>query len=249
MVELLAALVESDMRGRYGRGPWRLVKWLLDPFALVGVYLLLVSFVLDRPGSAVGLSLACAVIPFQLVMGSCLNAMGSLDARQSIIANMSFPRDLIPASSTLTECVAFIASLLLLVLMMAIYGVAPTLAALWLPVVLAANVALAVAFAYPAALIGIWVPYLRPLVSSFIRTLFFLAPGLVALRDIEGTAHDLIKLNPLTGLFEAYRDALLYGHAPEAWELLIPLAAAALLAALFVPIYRSEQPHLAKVLT
>ena len=142
--ELLAALVESDMRGRYGRGPWRLIKWLLDPFALVGVYLLLVSFVLDRPGQAVGLSLACAVIPFQLVMASCLNALDSNRSRRPIIANMSFPRYLIPASSALTESVAFAASLLLLALMMVIYAVAPTPAALWLPVVVAVNLALAV---------------------------------------------------------------------------------------------------------
>lgn len=249
IAELLMTLVESDMRGRYGRGPWRLIKWLLDPFALVGVYLVLVSFVLARHGAAIGLSLACAVIPFQLVMTSCLNALDSTRARRPIIANMSFPRDLIPASSALTESVAFMASLLLLVIMMVVYGVAPTRAALWLPVVLAVNFALAVAFAYPAALLAIWLPDLRAFVVSFIRTLFFLAPGLVALREIEGTAQDLLKINPLTGLFEAYRDVLLYGEVPQAWELLIPLGAAALLAAVFVPIYHSEQRHLAKALT
>jgi lipopolysaccharide transport system permease protein len=226
-----------------------LVKWLLDPFALVGVYLLLVAVVLDRPGEAIGLSLACAVIPFQLVMMSCLNALDSLRARRPIIANMFFPRDLIPVSSAATECVAFLASLLLLALMMVVYGVAPTAAALWLPVVLAVNLALAAAFAYGAALLALWLPDLRSFVSSFIRTLFFLAPGLIALRDIEGTTRDIVKINPLTGLFEAYRDVLLYGHAPAAWELLIPLAAAILLAAVFVPIYHSEQRHLAKVLT
>jgi ABC-type polysaccharide/polyol phosphate export permease len=249
IVELLMALVESDMRGRYGRGPWRLIKWILDPFALVGVYLLLVSFMLDRPGDAVGLSLACAVLPFQLVMMSCLNALDSTRARRSIIANMSFPRAFIPASSALTESVAFLASLLLLVLMMIVYGVAPTPAALWLPVVLAVNFALAAAAAYPAALLALWVPDLRAFVVSFIRTLFFLAPGLVALQEIEGVANDLVKINPLTGLFESYRDALLYGNAPAAWELLIPLGAASLVAAVFVPIYYSEQRHLAKVLT
>jgi hypothetical protein len=35
--ELLLALTESDLRARYGRGGVRLLKWLLDPFALVGV--------------------------------------------------------------------------------------------------------------------------------------------------------------------------------------------------------------------
>lgn len=76
-VDVLLSLTESDLRARYGRGGWQLVKWLVDPFALVGVYLLLVTFILRRGGEALGLSLSCAVIPFQLVMMSIVNAMGA----------------------------------------------------------------------------------------------------------------------------------------------------------------------------
>jgi ABC-type polysaccharide/polyol phosphate export permease len=232
---------------RYGRGRWQLIKWLLDPFALVGVYLILVTAVLDRPGEAPGLSLACAIVPFQLVMLTVVNALGAISSRQVIIANMAFPRGYIPAASALTEAAAFGASLVLLALMMVVYGIPPTTATLWLPVVVVVNLALAVAVAYPAALIGLWFADLRPFVVSFVRALFFLAPGLVALNEIAGRANELVRLNPLTGLFEAYRDALLYGRAPEAWELVYPLLGAAVLAAIFLPIYLSEQRHVAKM--
>jgi homopolymeric O-antigen transport system permease protein len=246
-VELLFSLGESDLRARYGRGPWRLLKWLLDPFAVAGVYLLLVSVLLDRPGVAPGLSIACAIVPFQLLMMTVVNGQDAVRVRRSIILNMAFPRSLIPVAAALTEAMAFGASLLLLALMMALYGVAPTVSVLWLPLVLVTNLALAIAIAYPASLIGVWIPDIRPFVVSFVRTLFFLAPGLFALDQISGSAHDLIKLNPLTGLFEGYRSVLLYGHAPAAWQILYPLAIAALIAAIFVPIYRSEQRQFAKV--
>ncbi len=98
--------------------------------------------------------------------------------------------------------------------MMAVYGVAPTLAILWLPVVIGATVLLAAGVAYPAALLGIWMPEIGNFVMSFVRVLFFIAPGLVPLSQISGTAHDLLLINPMTGLFESYRDALLYGHSP-----------------------------------
>ncbi|MEA2472566.1 MAG: lipopolysaccharide transport system permease protein [Thermoleophilaceae bacterium] len=245
--DVLATLTISDLRARYGRGPWRLVKWLLDPFALVGVYLLLVTVVLDRPNRATGLSLACAVIPFQLLMMTIINALDSVVSRTAIIQNMGFRRALIPLASLATESTAFAASLLLIALMMAVYAVAPTTAIVWLPLVLALNLALAAAAAFPAALIGVWLPDLRTFVVSAVRTLFFVAPGLVAIDKITGDAHDLVKINPLSGLFEAYRDALLYGHAPDAWELLIPLAWTVVLAAVGVPLFRREQRHLAKV--
>jgi ABC-type polysaccharide/polyol phosphate export permease len=246
-VDVLVALMQSDLRSRYGRGPWRMVKWLLDPFALTGVYLILVTVVLDRGGRAAGLSLACAVVPFHLVMTTIINALGALQLRSSIILNMAFDRVLIPVSSALTETVAFAASLNLIVLMMVIYGVAPTLAVVWLPVVVAVNIVLAVGFAYAASLAGLWFSDLRPFAVSFVRAMFFLAPGVVPLSEVGGRTSDLLRLNPLTGIFEAYRSVLVYGHRPSAWQLLYPLAAAALLFAVFLPLYVSEQRQFAKV--
>lgn len=247
-LELLAALSLADMRARYGRGPWQFGKWLIDPFALTGVYLLLVSVVLDRGGRATGLSLACAVVPFHLFMLTVVNALGSVRERASILANVAFPRALIPLSAACTETAAFGTSLVLIAVMMVFDGVAPTYAVLWLPLVLAVNLALAAAAAYPAALASIWVVDLRPLAVSAVRALFFLAPGLVVLDEVAGPAREWLMLNPLTGLFEAYRDVLLRGRAPAPWELLYPLAWAALIAAVFVPVFRSESRHLGKVL-
>jgi lipopolysaccharide transport system permease protein len=245
--DLLLVLMQSDLRFRYGRGPWRFIRWLFDPIALVGVYLLLVTFILDRPGRAVGLSLTCAVVPFQLVMLTIGNAMTTLDARRPILLNMAFRRMLLPFSSALTESAGFGSSLFLLVAMMAIYRIGPTWNILWFPIVLLVNLVLAAAAAYPAILLGIWLRELRTFVVSFVRTLFFLGPGLVPLQQTSHGVRDVLRANPMTGLFEAYRDAFLYGRTPQAWELLFPLTGALVLLVLFVPIYRSEQRQFAKV--
>lgn len=245
--EVLAVLAVSDLRIRYGRGGLRAVKWFLDPFAALGVYLVLITGVLDTGSGQPGLVLVCAIIPFQLVMMGTVNALQAVATRGSIIVNMSFPRILIPLSAVVTESIAFSASLVMLPLMMVIYGVEPTTAALWLPVALALTVLLATALAYPAALFGLWYPELISFAVSLVRTLFFLAPGLVALSQISGVARDLLPLNPLTGLFELYRDALLYGQSPPAWQILYPLAAGVLVLAVALPIYRREQPSLAKL--
>jgi len=233
---------------RYGRGRLRFLKWILDPLAALGVYLLLVSIVLARGEDAVGLSLACAVIPFTLLMASVVNALTSVQLRGSILLNMGFPRMLIPIASVTTETVAFSASLVLIPVMMLVYGVGPTAAILWLPVALALTVVLALALAYPSTLFGIWYPELQPFAVSFARAAFFIAAGLIALDEVTGTARDLLPFNPLTGLFEAYRDALLYGHSPAAWELLVPLGAAVLVLAVSVPLYMREQSRIAKLL-
>jgi ABC-type polysaccharide/polyol phosphate export permease len=117
----------------------------------------------------------------------------------------------------------------------------------WLPLVVAANIFFALGLAYPASLFGLWFRDLRNFGISFVRTLFFLAPGLVPLSQIPGGAHEWLRLNPLTGIFESYRAVLLFGEAPAAWELLYPAACAFVLLVMFVPLYNHEQRQFAKV--
>lgn len=245
--DLLRALTEADLRFRYGRGPGRFLRWLLEPFALVGIYLLFVTFVLDRSGPAPGLSLACAIVPFQLVMATVANAMQAVDIRKPILLNMRFERKLIPLSSTLTETTAFSASFLILVVMMAAYHVAPTPALLWLPLVVLINLYLAAAAAYAATLLGLWLHELKPFLLSFVRMLFFLGPGIVPLAAASANSQEILRFNPLTGLFEAYRDVFLNGVAPAPWELLYPFGIATAILFVFVPLYGSEQRQFAKV--
>ena len=66
----------------------------------------------------------------------------------------------------------------------------------------------------------------------------------VTTQGTKGTA----SYNPLTGLFESYRSAVLYGSSPAAIDLLYPVAVALVLLAICLPLYRAEQRHLAKIL-
>jgi lipopolysaccharide transport system permease protein len=248
IVDLLVALTESDLRFRYGRGSWRFVRFVLEPFALVGIFLVVIVIVSPRPGHAPGLSVACAVIPFQYLMLTVTNAMGAVDWRRPIVLNMAFNRRLLPLSSVMTESASFVASFLVIVTMMAIYGVGPSSALAWLPLLVVVTVLFAASFAYPASLFGVWFARgLRPFAQSFMRMVFFLGPGLIPLERTTGTTHTLLALNPLSGLFESYRDAFFYGHRPAAWQLGYTVLFALVLLAIFVPIYNRDERHFAKV--
>jgi lipopolysaccharide transport system permease protein len=244
---VVVSLAFANLRARYGRDRLRLLKWLLDPFLLVGVYLVFVALFLDRPGGAPGLSLACAVVPFQVFLMSIATGLNAVREHRSIVLNMSFPRTLIPVATAVTETIGFGASLVLIAVMMAVYGVAPTPAIAWFPLLLTVTLMLSMAGAYLALVFGIWFPELLTFVISLVRALYFVAPGLVALAEIPGDAAELAKINPLTGLFEGFRDIFLYGQSPAAWELLVPAAWALALLAVVLPIYRRESRHLAKV--
>lgn len=246
--QVLMALARSDLRIRYGRGSWQFVNWFVTPFVLVGVYVLL-RVILDRSGEAVGLSIACAVVPFQIVLLSATSAMNAVSLREPVLLNRRFDLMLIPPSAVMTEALAFATSFAMFPLMMALYWVGPTLALLWLPVVVAATVLLALGAAWPAALLGVWAPNITVFASQALRILFFAAPGLVALSEVSDSVREWIVFNPLSGLFESFRHVFLYGNAPELSELAYPAAFGAFLMLVFVPLYRREQRHFAKLVS
>ena len=247
-LHLLIALARSDLHIRYGRGGGQIVQWFVDPFALVGIYLLL-RLILNKGGDDVGLSLACAVVPFQIVLSSCTGAMNAVSLREPILLNMRFDRLLIPPSSVVTESVSFATSFTMFPIAMIIYGVEPTVALLWLPVLIVATLMLAFGAAWPSALLGLWVPTVKTFASQALRVLFFAAPGLVALAEMSDDVRRYIVFNPFTGLFESYRHVFLYGDSPEFWELAYPVGAGLLLTLVFLPVYRREQRHFAKLVS
>ena len=186
-------------------------------------------------------------MPFQLVMMSIIAGLTAVQQRRSIVLNMGFRRPLIPLASVLTETIAFTSSLALLVLMMVVYRVTPTAAILWMPVLIGVTFVFSLSVAYPAALLGVWARELRSFAVSAAANPVLHRPGLVALADVPGTAAEWLKLNPLTGLFESYRAALLYGTSPDPWMLAIPLAYSAVLLAVSVPVFRRDSVHFGKV--
>ena len=244
-LHVLIALARSDLRIRYGRGGWQIVNWLVNPFALVGIYLLL-RVVLGRGGEAAALSIACAVVPFQIVLLAFESSMGAVGLREPILLNRRFDRMLIPPAAVVTESLAFAASFLMFPLAMAYYGVGPTLALLWLPVVVAATLALAIGVAWPAALLGLWLPTTKIFATQGLRILFFAAPGIVALAEVPEDVRRWVVYNPLSGLFESFRHVFLYGDNPEFWQLAYPALLGLALILVFLPLYRREQRHFAK---
>jgi len=245
-VHLLAALTRSDLRIRYGRGGWQVVNWLVNPFALVGIYLLL-RVILGRESEAVALSIACAVVPFQIVLMAFDSASNAVALREPVLLNRAFDRILLPPSSVLTEGFAFAASFLMFPLLMAYYGVGPTTGLLWLPVVVVATLVLALGIAWPAALLGVWLPTARVFGSQALRIVFFAAPGIVSLSEIPSDVRAWVVYNPLSGLFESFRHVFLYGDSPKFLELAYPVAVGIVLTLIFLPLYRREQRHFAKL--
>ncbi len=155
-----------------------------------------------------------ALLPWQLFSYALTQSSNSLVSEQRLISKVYFPRLLVPLSSVLAGLVDFVVTFVLLLIMMACYGVWPGWAVVALPffVLLALASALAV---------GLWLSALNVKYRDFRYTIPFLTQFWLFLTPIAYSSsivpeawRPLYGVNPMAGVVDGFRWALLGGEPP-----------------------------------
>jgi lipopolysaccharide transport system permease protein len=171
-----------------------------------------------------------SVLPWGLFSGA-LNAAGrSMLSNRSILTKVYFPRLIIPLSSVLSGLVDFAIGFVVLLGMMLYWGVVPSLRLLTLPLIILLALITALGT-------GLWfsalnvlyrdVGYILPVLTQL---LLFISPVGYSTGDVSIQWQWLYALNPMVGVIEGFRWALLgTDTAPGKMIVASSLAAAVLL--------------------
>ncbi|MCC7210113.1 MAG: ABC transporter permease, partial [Anaerolineae bacterium] len=138
----------------------------------------------------------------------------SLVGSANLLKKVYFPRLIIPVSSVLSGLPDFVLSFLVLLGMMLMYGLYPTAASiLWLPFFLALALITALG-------VGLWLSSLnvqyrdvRYIVPFLVQLWLFATPVAYASSMLEEPWRTLYGLNPMVGVVEGFRWALLSNSA------------------------------------
>lgn len=226
--ELVYFLTWRDVKVRYKQTAIGVAWAVLQPVAMMGVLTLLFGKLAKVPSGGVPYPLfaLAALLPWQLFARSVSESTNSLVMNQQLLARVYFPRIGVPLATTLAAMVDFAIAAGLLGVLMVVYRVAPTPAVVWLP-------AFVVLLVITALGVGLWlsalnleyrdVMYVVPFVSQL---WFFLTPVVYPGELIPAPWRMLYALNPMAGVVEGFRWALLgVGEGPSRM-----LAASALVA-------------------
>lgn len=221
---LVRVLAGRELKGAHEMNLVGFVWWLMEPLTFAAVYFIIVDVIFNRGEPSFPLFVLISLLPYKWLVQSVTGAMGTVRDNQSLVANLYFPRALLPVADVAVGLAHFLVGLLVIPIFMAAFTVGPTIHLIWLPVVVAVQIVFTIGLALPAAAIGVNYRNLPKLTANLLRMWFYLSPGIWALSRItDDTLLLVAKLNPLTGLFESYRGAILTPHAPG-WELLVTLA-------------------------
>jgi lipopolysaccharide transport system permease protein len=143
----------------------------------------------------------------------------SLVLNQALISKIYFPRIFIPAGVVAAGCVDFTISLLILLTIVLVYGIVPSLAILALPLLIA--IAIMTALGAAAGLSAVNVRYrdVRYVIPFATQIWFFFTPIVYPNSSLDEPLRTLSAINPMVGVVEGFRWAVLdTGSAP--WDLI-----------------------------
>ena len=160
-----------------------------------------------------------ALVPWMFFANAFLLSSESLVLNQALISKIYFPRIFIPAGVIAAGCVDFTISLTILLAIVLIYGVVPSVAFLVVPLLIA--IAIATVLGAGTALSAINVRYrdVRYIVPFATQMWLFVTPVVYPSSSLSEPLRILSALNPMTGVVEGFRWALL-GSGSAPWDLI-----------------------------
>ena len=231
--ELIYFLTWRDIKVRYKQTTIGVAWAVLQPLAMMLVFTLIFGRLAKVPSGGVPYPLFAytALLPWQFFSRLISESTNSLIVNQQLLSRVYFPRISVPLATALAATVDFGIAATLLIVLMALYKVAVTPAIFWLPafVTLLLVTALGVGFWLSALNIEYRdVMYTMPFLNQF---WFFLTPVVYPSGLIPAQWKALYGLNPMVGVVEGFRWAVLgRGESPSQLCVVSAVIAVSLLA-------------------
>lgn len=209
--ELLYFLTWRDVVVRYKQTALGVGWAIIQPVLTMVVFSLVFGRLSSIPSDGVPYPLFsfAALVPWTFFANGLNQSSNSLVGSANLIQKVYFPRLIIPAASVLGGVVDFVLAFVILLGMMAYYGIAPTVHILWLPAFLLLALATALG-------VGLWlsalnvrfrdVRYVVPFITQF---WLFATPIAYPSSLLHQPWRTIYGLNPMAGVIEGVRWALL----------------------------------------
>lgn len=216
--ELVFFLTWRDIKVRYKQALLGFSWAILQPLLTMAIFTVIFGVLLKTPSQDIPYPLfsLTALLPWQLFATALQRSSVSLVGNANLLTKIYFPRLAIPLSSVFAALVDFGVSFIVLLGVMVYYQYWPGWNMLWLlPMVLLALLT--------ALAVGLWLSALnvqyrdvQHMVPFIIQVWLYASPIVYPIEIIpEGIWRNLYSLNPMVGVIQGFRWALVGGSPPD----------------------------------
>ncbi|MBI4783117.1 MAG: ABC transporter permease [Oscillatoriophycideae cyanobacterium NC_groundwater_1537_Pr4_S-0.65um_50_18] len=218
--ELFYFLAWRDILVRYKQTAIGMIWALIRPFLTMVVFTVVFGSLAKLPSQGVPYPILVfsAMLPWQFFANSLSECSNSLISNANLVSKVYFPRLVVPTSAVIVSFVDFMISGIILIGLMAWYNFIPSWRILTLP--------LFVAIAFMAAMgAGLWLAALnvkyrdfRYVVPFIIQFGLYISPVGFSSSIVPPEWRLLYSLNPMVGVIDGFRWAILGGEAQLDWS-------------------------------
>lgn len=229
--DLLFLLIRRDITVRYKQSAIGIAWAVVQPVVLMTIFTVVFGRFakLSSEGYPYALFTLCALLPWLYFARSLSGTSDSLVGSSHLVSKVYFPRLILPISKTISGLVDFAVAFGIVVVLLAWYRVLPGPAVLLLPVFIA--IAMLTAFS-----IGLWLTALNVkyrdiglLVPFATQIWMYASPIAYSVTLVPEHWRWVYSLNPIVGVVEGFRWALLGKAPPQIGPMLLSLAIVLLL--------------------
>jgi lipopolysaccharide transport system permease protein len=231
--DLLLTLTAHRIKVRYKQSILGPAWAILQPLAMMLVFAAVFSVIIRGPVSEHPFAVFAyaGLLPWTAFSSAVGSASTSLVTHASLVTRVYFPREILPVTYVAASLFDLLVASSVLAVLLVYYGVPLTASALWaIPILLVlAGCALAVSLTLCAVHtrfrdVGVALPLL-------LQVWFFASPVLYPLDAVPARWRGLYTLNPMAGIIDGFRTAVLDGATPD----LAALGASAAFVAVALP--------------
>jgi len=209
--ELFYFLIWRDIKVRYKQTALGAAWAIIQPFFTMVVFSIFFGRLVKVPSDGIPYPIFAytALLPWTFFSNGARQSANSLVGSANLLSKVYFPRLIIPISSVLSGLVDLSIAFTVLLVMMLYYGLWPTAAVVWLPLFLLLALVTALG-------VGLWlsamnvryrdIRYAVPFLTQF---WLFATPIAYPSSLLSEPWHTLYGLNPMVGVVEGFRWAIL----------------------------------------
>lgn len=240
--ELLYFLVWRDIKVRYKQTLLGAAWAIIQPFFTMVVFSIFFGRMAQMASNGYPYPIFSytALLPWTYFSGALSLAANSLVGSGGLITKVYFPRLIVPVSSVLSGLVDFAFAFLVLIGMMIFYGYAPTIYTILLPLFLLLALTTALGVGLWLAALNVRYRDVRYLIPFLTQFWLFATPVVYPSSLLSEPWRTIYGLNPMVGVVEGFRWALLGDKPPELMILVSAVVSIALLVSGVIYFRRTE---------
>ena len=225
---LLLELIIRDIKVRYKNSLLGYLWTLLYPLILMGIYILVFSFVFRFRIENYPIFILCGIVPWILFQKTTSRSTTSIIGGAVIIKKVYFPRELVVLTVMGTELFNFALMLIVFIPIAIIYKVPLGPGMLFLPLALVCQVFFMAGVSLFLASSNVFFRDVSELYEALVRIWFYASPIIYPVSMVPERFQKFYMLNPMAVIISIYRNAVL-GYEIPGYDYLALMAVLTLL--------------------